>query len=681
MTKKITRKIAMYFICVAVVVATLPFNIISLAINFPLEAKISSKSGGSTGSTSAAYIFSKAGTKGHEADKSGTSVKVAELANGTKVILTAIEADGDGDQWYKISYGQNFTSTGYVYYSRITVTQQYEPDADFENWLNIQGFPESYKTGLRYLHMINPSWAFYADKVNLEWSDAVRAESQYGVKVVPGNSDDSWKSMDGYAYDWENNRYRPVDSGGWVTASYNVVGYYMDPRNFFDPTSIFMFADQSFTDGTCTTEAVQSSVAGTFMDSVVPDPNETRTYSQVLMEAGANAGVNPCVLSAMILQEQGTRGQGGCISGTIAGYEGLYNYFNIGAYAHSGRNAVQNGVKWAGGGGDTSFNRPWNTRVRAIIGGALWYSQYYVKAGQDTMYYKDFNVKSSKPYTHQYATNVKDAVDKGSFLSKAYSYMGNATVIFKIPIFNNMPEKTELPIPATNDNNYLSSLTVKGYVLQQFDKNKLDYELIVPENVESIEISATPDFSGAKVEGTGVISLSPGNNAVNIVVTATNGSVRTYTITISRQTGGDTPSTPIIQTNYKIDGVITGVNPSTDINLFKSNISVLSGSLKVTANNGEEKTVGNIATGDVIIVYDADGKEYLTSTVVIHGDVNGDGIIDIVDLARIKMKLLGVSEINGVYVTAADLYSDDKIDISDLARIKMHLLGVSNIIQ
>ena len=52
----------------------------------------------------------------------------------------------------------------------------------------------------------------------------------------------------------------------------------------------------------------------------------SKTYSDVLMYAGKNAGANPYVLASMIITEQGSDGKGGSISGKVEGYKGFYNF-------------------------------------------------------------------------------------------------------------------------------------------------------------------------------------------------------------------------------------------------------------------------------------------------------------------------------------------------------------------
>ena len=58
------------------------------------------------------------------------------------------------------------------------------------------------------------------------------------------------------------------------------------------------------------------------------------------------------------------------------------------------------------------------------------------------------------------------------------------------------------------------------------------------------------------------------------------------------------------------------------------------------------------------------------------GDTNGDGYIDMLDLANVKRHILGVISLNGKNLKAADTNGDDHIDILDLANIKRHIMGV-----
>ena len=157
------------------------------------------------------------------------------------------------------------------------------------------------------------------------------------------------------------------------------------------------------------------------------------------MNAGAQSGVNPYVLGAMILQEQ-ANGTSGSISGTTAGYQGIYNFFNIGAYQTDSMSAVTRGLWYASQAGN--YGRPWNSIEKSILGGALYYGENFVSQGQDTFYLKKFNVQGSNLYKHQYMTNVEGAAGEGAKLSRAYTdAMKKEPLVFKIPVFNNMPER------------------------------------------------------------------------------------------------------------------------------------------------------------------------------------------------------------------------------------------------
>lgn len=82
-----------------------------------------------------------------------------------------------------------------------------------------------------------------------------------------------------------------------------------------------------------------------------------------------------------------------------------------------------------------------------------------------------------------------------------------------------------------SSNSFLSSLTVDGYELDsKFDKETLEYSVTIKEGTEKIKINAQLADSSAKVTGVGEVSVSEGLNTFSIIVTAENGSKRTYTL-------------------------------------------------------------------------------------------------------------------------------------------------------
>ncbi|MDD4831769.1 MAG: cadherin-like beta sandwich domain-containing protein [Bacilli bacterium] len=80
-------------------------------------------------------------------------------------------------------------------------------------------------------------------------------------------------------------------------------------------------------------------------------------------------------------------------------------------------------------------------------------------------------------------------------------------------------------------NNYLKSLSVEGKELSPiFDKNTLNYTVELDSNIETIKIIAKTEDYRSDVDGTGTKEVNEGDNKFNIIVTAQNGSTKTYTL-------------------------------------------------------------------------------------------------------------------------------------------------------
>lgn len=132
---------------------------------------------------------------------------------------------------------------------------------------------------------------------------------------------------------------------------------------------------------------------------------------------------------------------------------------------------------------------------------------------------------------------------------------------------NEDPDK-ELPqeqVPTTNttasSNNQLSSLKVDvGTLSPKFNSWTKEYTVDVAEEVENIKITANKSHSKATVAGTGTKKLNPGANVFKIDVTAENGSVNTYTITVNK------PKPPEKEAELKLKSLtIKGVNTSREM--------------------------------------------------------------------------------------------------------------------
>ncbi len=451
---------------------------------------------------------------------------------GEKVTITGTEKDFAGTVWYQIEYdgGIGYVSSDYI---ALDSDNEYVYDAAFEADLDGEGFPESYKPYLRQLHADYPNWVFQAAHTGLDWTEAVDAESKPGVTLVTGTAASSWKSTDPGAYDPETGKYIQYDSGNWVTASRAIIEHYMDPRNFLNSGGIFQFMAHSYDRRTQNAEGLQGVLDGTFMSGTFPEESHD-TYNDVLMEIGADTEVNPYVLASMILVEQGSSGIGKSISGTVEGYEGYYNHFNVGAYASGGMDAVTRGLWYASQ--DSGYGRPWDSVYKSIYGGASFYSDNYVKNNKYTLYFKKFNVLNGLASVGkgQYMTNVQGAESEAAALRKGYLTVMDHSMTFVVPVYDNMPAAACLkPASSANNDNYLASLTVGEYKLKPvFDRNETGYTVEIPASVKTVNIQAAANSGDASVHGTGYVTLTSGEKTVEIIVTAASGAQKVYTVTI-----------------------------------------------------------------------------------------------------------------------------------------------------
>lgn len=87
----------------------------------------------------------------------------------------------------------------------------------------------------------------------------------------------------------------------------------------------------------------------------------------------------------------------------------------------------------------------------------------------------------------------------------------------------------------TASNANLSNLGIRPHDFTGFRYGTTSYEVSVPEDTESVEVYASTQAEKATVSGTGNKKLEMGENKVEVVVTAEDGTKKTYTITIIRK--------------------------------------------------------------------------------------------------------------------------------------------------
>ncbi len=459
--------------------------------------------------------------------RSATAVTVY---SGQSVSITGVGEDSQKNIWYQVSLTYGGTSyIGYVERKYLAYS-----DEDLLSWeakyvttrmaklrsFSIQNasataaseeiskFPASYQSALTELKAAHPSWIFVKMDTGLDWSSAIAAENTKPKSLISSTANIAWKNG---SYD-----------NSWSYPTDGILAYYMDPRNFLTDSYIFQFELLSYNATYHTQTAVQSMLNSSFMSGAIPDYGQS--YSQVFTSIGQTLKVSPFHLASRVLQEQGTNGTSALISGTYSGYEGLYNYFNIGATGKGSTEVITNGLAKA-----KSYG--WTSRYLSLSGGSNVISKNYIQVGQDTLYLQKFNVTTTQTYNHQYMQNIAAPSSESSNVKKAYFNAGSIdnTFVFKIPVYDNMPgtactKPTELKT-VTLDKSTLTLAADATSALNVF----VDNVKVAASTVTFA--SADPSIASVDANGT-VTALYPGTTT--ITATVPGGSTASCTVTVQK---------------------------------------------------------------------------------------------------------------------------------------------------
>lgn len=164
-------------------------------------------------------------------------------------------------------------------------------------------------------------------------------------------------------------------------------------------------------------------------------------------------------------------------------------------------------------------------------------SSYVAYQGGDALTvadYGDGKTKVSRTYTYTFKALKSGTARIGVQDASMVAWSDASNFIPVSAGATNVTVKTQAEIQASySKDNFLKSLTVDEYELNpKFDKNTLEYSVSVPDTVEKINVKAVANDSRSRVTGAGTIDISEGANKIEIVVTAENGSIKTYTLNV-----------------------------------------------------------------------------------------------------------------------------------------------------
>ena len=585
-----------------------------------------------------------------------------------------------------------------------------------EDLSNLINYPEIY-TNIQELKAAHLNWTFTMLYTGLNWNDVITGETTaLHTRSLVHNS-----LVLGNVLDWvcATCKTDPKDNGSWYCASPKAVSYYMDTRNWLNDSYIFSFETLSFNSNAHSVEGVQAIISGTFMDKSTITYTDTngntqtinKSYAQIIYDAGKMYNVSPYHLAARIRQEQGS-GTSSLISGKKEGFVGYYNYFNVGAGGNSEAEIITNGLTYA-------KNKGWTTPELAIQGGASFLKGSYIGNFQDTLYLQKYSVDSSSGslYGHQYQQNISAPYTEGLDVYDAYEELGilESNFNFIVPVYENMPETASTKPGRT------TVLTTENVVVQTlYTPLRIRVRPSINANVLAeapratvlvrIEKANEADENGyywdtvAYNNGTKTVIGYASREYLGEIATAeTLNEAKTIGVMCNLRNGPGTSNswvkkilpvgtqvTVIDKINYKIDGLVwCRVKLSDGTQGYVAENFFQAGPVEKYKIDGENIIIApNTAITDIpkaTLIGDVLGtgakvkiedKEY---TLVVLGDVNGDGKITPADYVRIKNDIMETTPLEGIYKIGADVNRDGKITPADYVRVKNHIMDTAKI--
>ena len=547
----------------------------------------------------------------------------------------------------------------------------------------ISAFPKSYQTYLKKLEELHPNWIFKAYYTGIDWDELTSSSAENKCKkntiyFKSGSTVMDPKALCICGKEGDSNYY---------CASASTVNYYLDPRNFLSEAQVFQFLDLSY-DEHITKSVITNAAKNSFLSGTFTVNGKKYSYVDAIMDAAEESKVSAMHILVTIFQEvgKGTKKSNGtytlpkAVSGTVDGYEGLYNFYNYGATDGSG--AVERGLKKA-------REMGWTDPRTAIIEGAtIVLANNYIKAGQNTKYFYKFDVvgneilqesdgkktySSSYFFGHQYMTNIQDPTSQAYNLFTYYTNEGllDKTLTFNIPVYDDMPSQA-----------VQQETTLK--------ESEGDFYWVNVNSSVNIRKSAS------------TTSTSLGKARRGMVVAKKGSSGNFYKVTYYKATSYDkskkkwngTKVTGYISKDYlkKCEEIESDPEPEPEpekpfeivedeklVDLAPggkvSNIKNTYKDAKIKDSSGKEitSTSATLATGYTVTI---NGKEY---DIVVLGDTSGDGVVDARDSLRILKYQVGTYSFKKAFLSAADVNGDGVVDARDSLRVLKYQVGTYNI--
>jgi Leucine-rich repeat (LRR) protein len=206
-----------------------------------------------------------------------------------------------------------------------------------------------------------------------------------------------------------------------------------------------------------------------------------------------------------------------------------------------------------------------------------------------------------------------------------------------------------------------------SYSTTEKTKEKVTVTIIANEEIQPVTgwIMST--------DKTKLVKMYTKNITENITVYDIAGNSTNATITISNIEEEIIIESRVYTIPETTEGYIKNVSNLTTVTAFKNNISTNATNIIVKDTKGKQISNNTyIGTGMTV---EFDGT--ITYTIVVTGDINGDGKITASDLSSLKRTIVGLKKLDGAYKEAGDVNGDGNIKASDLSKLKRMILGLT----
>ncbi|MFB4473894.1 SH3 domain-containing protein, partial [Oceanobacillus caeni] len=316
-----------------------------------------------------------------------------------------------GGQWIYVLLANRI---GYVKTSDIksSIIKKTNYNLTLENALSMQ-MNASPQTDSRYAYV---SKTYIKNNKVTASSLNVRSGPGTGYEVVGNLSNGTKVTIVGEQNGWYQIKY---SHGQWVNASSGDVLYYLDPTNFVDHSKQkFQFLDLSKASDATVTE----------LNRYLSGKGTLSGQGKAFKDASEIHGINDVYLISHAILETG-HGTSTLAKGVM--YKGVkvYNMYGVGAYDSC---PIDCGAKKA-------YEEGWTTPYKAIVGGAKFIGNSYIKAGQNTLYKMRWNPEGMATYgyaTHQYATDIGWAYKQVGTMYNLYQALKLNNLYLDIPVYS-----------------------------------------------------------------------------------------------------------------------------------------------------------------------------------------------------------------------------------------------------